>query len=69
MGKIDSMKNDQSRSIKKGGRTVDPLTLIIVIIMAIFFFPLIIRGVGCLLRTIAIVVLVIGALILLGMFF
>ncbi|MBB6451416.1 hypothetical protein HNR44_003423 [Geomicrobium halophilum] len=48
---------------------MDPLTLIIVIIMAIFFFPLIIRGVGCLLRTIAIVVLVIGALILLGMFF
>ncbi|MGY4690870.1 hypothetical protein [Salibacterium sp. K-3] len=45
---------------------MDPLTLIILIVMVIFLFPLIMRGVGCVLRIIAGVVLVIGAIILLG---
>ncbi|WP_018924452.1 hypothetical protein [Salsuginibacillus kocurii] len=45
---------------------MDPLTLIILIIMVIFFFPLIMRGVGCLLRLFALVVLVAGAIMLLG---
>ncbi|MFD2706673.1 hypothetical protein [Salibacterium lacus] len=45
---------------------MDPLSLIILIVMIIFLFPLIMRGVGCVLRIIAGVVLIIGAIILLG---
>ncbi|MFZ4453702.1 hypothetical protein [Salibacterium aidingense] len=45
---------------------MDPLSLIILIVMIIFLFPLIMRGVGCLLRIVAAVVIIIGALILLG---
>ncbi|WP_185819567.1 hypothetical protein [Salibacterium salarium] len=45
---------------------MDPLTLIILIVMVIFLFPLIMRGVGCVLRIVALVVLVIGAFILLS---
>ncbi|WP_176764776.1 hypothetical protein [Natribacillus halophilus] len=48
---------------------MDPLTIIIIIVMLIFLFPLIKRGVGCLFRLLALAVLVIGALVLLGIFF
>ncbi|MFB5663418.1 hypothetical protein [Alteribacillus sp. HJP-4] len=48
---------------------MDPLTLIILIIMGIFLFPLIMRGVGCVFRIIAIAVIIIGVLFLLGIIF
>ncbi len=51
---------------RKERLNVDPLSLIILIVMIIFLFPLIMRGVGCLLRIVAAVVIIIGALILLG---
>ncbi|MDQ0300612.1 hypothetical protein J2S78_003080 [Salibacterium salarium] len=46
---------------------MDPLTIIILIVMIIFLFPLIMRGVGCILRIVALAVLIIGALILLSL--
>ncbi|SFP66203.1 hypothetical protein [Salibacterium halotolerans] len=45
---------------------MDPLTLIILIVMIIFLFPLIKRGVGCVLRLIAGIVIIIGAVILIS---
>ncbi|WP_160141787.1 hypothetical protein [Salicibibacter halophilus] len=47
---------------------MEPLTLIIIFIMIIFFFPAIMRGVGCLMRTIAIIGLAVGVLLLLWLF-
>ncbi|PSL48507.1 hypothetical protein B0H94_104107 [Salsuginibacillus halophilus] len=44
---------------------MDPLTLILLIIAIIFFFPLIMRGIGCALRlaALAIVIIVLISLI------
>ncbi|CAM3984084.1 hypothetical protein [Alkalicoccus chagannorensis] len=40
---------------------MDPLTLILVIVLVIFFFPLIMQGIGCLIKSIALIIVVVVA--------
>ncbi|RSL30234.1 hypothetical protein D7Z54_26865 [Salibacterium salarium] len=59
--------NSTTKMADKERCGLDPLTIIILIVMIIFLFPLIMRGVGCILRIVALAVLIIGALILLSL--
>ncbi|WP_187254666.1 hypothetical protein [Alkalicoccus halolimnae] len=42
---------------------MDPLTLIVLVVIIVLFFPLFMRGIGCLLKTIVTVVLIAAAFI------
>ncbi|SDN88709.1 hypothetical protein [Alkalicoccus daliensis] len=44
---------------------MDPFTLILVVLLIVLFFPLFIRGIGCLIKTVVMVFLVIVAISLL----
>jgi hypothetical protein len=57
-----------STVLEKRRNTMDPFTLILVIILVIFFFPVILRGVGCLIRTAATVIVIIVAVALIRQF-
>jgi len=53
---------------RRGADSVDLITIIVIAIMVIFVFPLVMRGVGCLIRSIASFVLIAGAIVLLTTF-
>ncbi len=50
--------------MQERGIHVDPITLVLVVVLIIFFFPLIMRGVGCLIRSLATIILIVVAVAL-----
>jgi hypothetical protein len=58
-----AVKKTIGKLSKKEGLSLDPLTLIVLVVIIVLFFPLFMRGIGCLLKTIVTVVLIAAAFI------